>query len=128
MRLLLDSHAFLWFCDGNTALSGTARAAIEDSNNEKWVSHATAWEVAIKTSLGKLHLSVPYEELFPGALKTNGFGALPQDFRHYRELLNLPRHHGDPFDRLIIAQAIVEGLTVVSCDPHFSSYGVPLLW
>jgi len=128
MRLLLDSHAFLWFCDGNKALSAAARAAIEDPKNEKWVSHATGWEVAIKMSLGKLKLSVPYEDLLPGALKANGFGALPQDFRHYRELLNLPRHHGDPFDRLLIAQAMAEGLTIVSCDPRFSPYGVPLLW
>lgn len=128
MRLLLDSHAFLWFCEGNGALSGTARAAIEDSANEKWVSHATAWEVAIKTSLGKLRLLVPYQDLFPGAVQANGFGVLPSDFRHYRELLNLPRHHGDPFDRLLIAQAQVEALTVVSCDPHFRPYGVALLW
>jgi len=105
-----------------------ARAAIEDPTNEKWISHATAWEVAIKVSLGKLRLLIPYEDLFPGALKASGFSALPPDFRHYRELLNLPRHHGDPFDRLLIAQASVEGFTIVSRDPHFASYGVPLLW
>ena len=128
MRLLLDSHAFLWFCEGNTALSGTARAAIENPDNEKCVSHATAWEVAIKTSLGKLRLLLPYEQVFPGALQVNGFTVLAPDFRHYGRLLTLPRHHGDPFDRLIIAQALIEGLTVVSCDPHFPAYGVALLW
>jgi PIN domain nuclease of toxin-antitoxin system len=68
MRLLLDSHALLWFFEGNTTLSAAARAAIEDSENEKFVSHATAWEVAIKSNLGKLKLALPYEELFPGAL------------------------------------------------------------
>jgi PIN domain nuclease of toxin-antitoxin system len=128
MRLLLDSHALLWFCEGNASLSAPARAAIEDSSNEKYVSHATAWEVAIKSSLGKLMLAVPYEELFPGALLANGFFTLPADFSHYRELLTMPFHHRDPFDRLLIAQASREGLTLVSKDPHFAAYGVSLLW
>ena len=128
MRLLLDSHALLWFCEGNAALSAPARAAIEDLGNDKYVSHVTAWEVAIKVSLGKLKLAVPYDELFPGALLTNGFLTLPPDFRHFRELLALPFHHREPFDRLLIAQARSEGLTLVSCDPNFPAYGVPLLW
>jgi PIN domain nuclease of toxin-antitoxin system len=68
MRLLLDSHSFLWFCEGNLSLSPSARTAIEDSRNQVWVSHATAWELAIKISLKKLDLKVPYEELFPGAV------------------------------------------------------------
>jgi PIN domain nuclease of toxin-antitoxin system len=88
MKPLLDSHALLWFCEGNAALGRTARAAIEDPANEKWVSHATAWEVAIKVSLGKLKLLVPYEDLFPGAVQANGCGILLPDFRHYRELLS----------------------------------------
>lgn len=128
MKLLLDSHALLWFCDGNASLSEPARAAIEDARNEKHVSHATAWEVAIKARLGKLKLAVPFEELFPGALLTNGFLVLTPDFRHYQELLTLPFHHRDPFDRLLVAQARIEGLTLVSCDKHFAAYEVPLLW
>jgi PIN domain nuclease of toxin-antitoxin system len=128
MRLLLDSHALLWFFEGNAALSAPARAAIEDLGNEKNVSHATAWEVAIKASLGKLKLMVQYDELFPSALQANGLLSLPPDFRHFRELLTLPFHHRDPFDRLLIAQARVEGLTLVTCDPHFRNYCVPLLW
>lgn len=128
MRLLLDSHALLWFCEGNSSLSGPARAAIEDLANVKHVSHATAWEVAIKVSLGKLKLAVPYDDLFPGAVLANGFHVLPTDYRHYRELLTLPFHHRDPFDRLLIAQARVEGMRLVSCDPHFPAYGAPLLW
>ena len=71
MRLLLDSHALLWFCDGNAALSEPARAAIEDSGNETYVSHVTAWEVAVKASLGKLTLTVSYDDLFPGTLLTS---------------------------------------------------------
>jgi PIN domain nuclease of toxin-antitoxin system len=128
MRLLLDSHALLWFCEGSASLSAIAREAIESLDNEIFVSHATAWEMAIKTRLSKLTLYVPYDELFPGALVTNGFRLLAPDLRHYRELLTLPLHHRDPFDRLLIAQAMVEGLTLVSCDPHFRSYRAPLLW
>jgi PIN domain nuclease of toxin-antitoxin system len=128
MRLLLDSHALLWFCEGNNTLSGAARAAIQDSGNEKWISHATAWEVAIKASLGKLELEVAYEDIFPGAIQSNGFRVLSPDFRHYRELLTLPQHHGDPFDRLLIAQARVEDMTLVTRDPQFAAYGVPIVW
>jgi PIN domain nuclease of toxin-antitoxin system len=128
MKLLLDTHALLWFCDGNAALSGKARAAMEDERNERWVSHATAWEIAIKAGLGKLALQVPYEELFPGVIAANGWQVLAPDFLHYRELLVLPLHHRDPFDRLLVAQARVEGLTLVSADPHFPAYDVPVLW
>ena len=122
MRLLLDSHAFLWFCEGSGSLSAPARAAIEDLGNEKYVSHATAWEVAIKASLGKLKLAVPFDELFPGALASNGFLTLPPDFRHYQELLALPLHHRDPFDRLLIAQATVEGITLLTSDSVVARY------
>ena len=113
---------------GGPSLSAAARAAIEDGANEKFVSHATAWEVAVKSSLGKLKLSVPYEDFFPGILISNGFQVLTPDFRHYQELITLPFHHRDPFDRLLIAQAKVEGLTVVTIDPQFRAYGVPVLW
>ena len=128
MKLLLDAHALLWFCDGNAALSASARAAIEDPVNEKHVSRVTAWEVAIKVSLGKLKLAVPYDDLFPVAVASNGFQVLPLDFQHFRELLALPFHHRDPFDRLLIAQAVTERMTLVSCEPHFPAYQVPLLW
>ncbi|HEY2412627.1 MAG TPA: type II toxin-antitoxin system VapC family toxin [Pirellulaceae bacterium] len=128
MRLLLDSHAFLWFCEGNSRLSAVARAAIEDPNNEKSVSLVTAWEVAIKLGLGKLKLQIPFEELFPGALVANGFRVLTPDFRHFRELLTLPLHHRDPFDCLLIAQAKLDGLTIVSTDPDLPPYGVSMLW
>jgi len=128
MRLLLDTHAMLWFCEGSASLNATARAAMEDEDNECWVSHATAWEVAIKASLGKLIHQVPYDDLFPGAIAANGWRVLPPDFRHYRELFELPQHHRDPFDRLLIAQARVGGMTLVSCDPNFPAYDVPVLW
>jgi len=128
MRLLIDTHALLWFCEGNPALSVAARAAMEDETNERFVSHATAWEMAIKLSLGKLQMAVDYEVIFPDLLKANGFDLLPSALEHYRALISLPRYHGDPFDRLIIAQARAEKLTIITCDLHFQSYGVPLLW
>ena len=99
-----------------------------DRMNERFISHATPWEMTIKVSLGKLQMAVDYELIFPGVLSANGFELLPSALVHYHELISLPRHHGDPFDRLIISQAKVEGLTIITCDPHFPAYGVPLLW
>jgi PIN domain nuclease of toxin-antitoxin system len=128
MRLLIDTQALLWFCEGNEALSATARAAIEDPSNQRYVSHASAWETAIKLALGKLKIGAGYEAIFPGVLEANGFVLLPSTIDHYKALIPLPRHHGDPFDRLIISQAMVEGLTIVTCDSAFPAYGVQVLW
>ena len=128
MRLLLDSHTLIWFWEANPALSPVALAAIENLDNEKHVSNVTAWEIAIKVKLGKLKLAAACHDLFPGALMADGFRELPTNLRHFRELLQMPFHHGDPFDRLLIAQARVENLTLVSRDTHFKDYGVPLLW
>ncbi len=128
MRLLLDTHSLIWFCEGNPLLSATARAAMEDEANERFFSHAVPWEMSIKLALGKLNLSVTFEAIFPGVLDANGFEMLHPSHEHYRGLIALPRHHGDPFDRLMICQAQVEGLTIVTCDPLFGAYDVPLLW
>lgn len=128
MRLLLDTHALIWFSNGDPALTQAARAAIEDSDNERYVSHATAWEMAIKFNLGKLQLQVSYEAIFPGVLNANKITLLMPALAHYKALIRLPPHHGDPFDRLIVAQAQVEGLTVVTTDRSFAAYGVPVLW
>jgi PIN domain nuclease of toxin-antitoxin system len=128
VRLLIDTHALIWFCEGNPALSAIARAAMEDASNERFISHATPWEMAIKLSLGRLQLQVGFEVIFSGVMKANGFEFLPPAVEHYRALISLPFHHRDPFDRLLVAQARVEGLTLVSCDPHFPAYGVPVLW
>ena len=128
MRLLLDTHALIWFCDGSPMLGQAARSAMEDASNQCFVSHATAWEMAIKLSLGKLVLQTDYDLIFSGVLDANGFSLLSPSLAHYRVLISLPYHHGDPFDRLLVAQAQVEGLTVVTRDPHFAAYGVPVLW
>lgn len=128
MRLLLDTHAVLWFCEGNSRLSPAARSAMDDARNVRFVSHAVLWEVAIKLSRGKLKLQRPYDEMFPGVIRANGWQLLASQPAHYAELLRLPEHHRDPFDRLMLAQARVEGLTMVSCDKEFPAYGQPLLW
>lgn len=128
MRLLIDTHALIWFCEGSPSLSVAARMAMEDEANERFVSQAVPWEMAIKLSLGKLQLQTGYEVIFPGVLNANHFQMLPASLDHYRDLITLPRHHGDPFDRLLICQAQAEGLTIITCDSQFAAYGVPLLW
>ena len=128
MRLLIDTHALIWFCEGSPSLSATARAAMEDEANERFISHAVPWEMAIKLSLGKLRLQTDYDVIFPGVLDANGFQTLAARLEHYRALITLPQHHSAPFDRLMICQAHAERLTIVTCDPHFAAYGVPLLW
>ena len=128
MRLLIDTHALIWFCEGNPSLSAAARFAMEDDSNERFVSHAVPWEMSIKLSLGKLHLQANFDLIFPGVLDANGFKLLPANLGHYRGLITLPSYHGDPFDRLMISQAQAEELTIISCDTHFPAYGVPLLW
>jgi PIN domain nuclease of toxin-antitoxin system len=128
MKLLLDTHALIWFLDNDPQLGPNARSAISDPANICHVSDATAWECGIKLSLGKLKLPIPYDRLFPGRLLVLGFQSLPIRHPHLYQLVLLPFHHRDPFDRLLIAQAKVEEMTLVSRDPQFSMYEVPLLW
>ncbi len=128
MNLLLDTHALIWFLEDDARLSRQARAAISDAGNRSYVSDATAWEAGIKQSLGKLSLPVPYAALFPARLEAEGFHILPIRHAHLHRLIALPLHHRDPFDRILIAQAMEEGLTMVTCDPAFADYGIPLLW
>lgn len=128
MRLLLDSQALLWFLGGDRRLSATARQAIEDLNNERLFSVAGMWEIAIKVSLGKLQLHVPFVALFPAQLQANAIELLPIRSTHAAEVLVLPFHHRDPFDRMLVAQARVEVATVVSSDPGLDPYGIPRIW
>lgn len=128
MNLLLDTHTLLWFLTNDSNLSTRARQAIEDVRNVTHVSAASLWEVAIKGALRKLKLPAPYADIFPRQLETNGFGLLPIAPRHCVTLLTLPFHHRDPFDRLLLAQAKAEGMTLVTDDGQFGPYGVPLLW
>jgi len=128
MDLLLDTHSFLWFITGQPELSGTARSLIEDTTNNKWVSIASAWEIAIKVNTGKIDLTLPFDDLFPGQLFQNNFGLLTIRWQHLRQVSNLPLHHRDPFDRLMVAQSLAEDMAVVSADKAFDAYGVKRLW
>jgi PIN domain nuclease of toxin-antitoxin system len=128
MNLLLDTHAFLWFIDGNGKLSPRARELIEDQGNVKLVSVASLWEMGLKMSLGRLELAQPFEELIPKQMELNGFGLLPVRIPHVARVISLPFHHRDPFDRLIVAQCLAEDLSVVSLDLAFDKYSVQRLW
>jgi PIN domain nuclease of toxin-antitoxin system len=128
MKLLLDTHTVLWFALNDPQLSAAAQTAIIDPANEKWVSPASYWEIAIKISTGKYTLTVPYEDFWRDAINANGFQILHILPRHTALLTTLPYHHRDPFDRLMIVQALAEGMSIVCGDPVFSAYGVNLVW
>ena len=128
MRLLLDTHAFLWWVEDDARLSRKARTAIAEPGNDCFLSLASSWEMAIKISLGKLKLAAPLERFVPDQLAANGFRELAIDFRHVARVSRLPFHHRDPFDRLLAAQALEEDLTVVSADRVFRTYGSSRIW
>ncbi len=128
MKLLLDTHTFLWFIGGNTNLSNIARNAIEDISNQRFISIATLWEISIKVSIGKLKIELAFTELAEQEVYGNAIEILEISSEHLDELVKLPFHHKDPFDRLIIAQSLVEDATLVSKDAAFQSYPIKLLW
>jgi PIN domain nuclease of toxin-antitoxin system len=128
MKLLLDTHALLWYYLGDAQLSTPAQKAIEDDSNDKYVSPASYWEIAIKIVLGKYRLAEDYDDFIQHAIFDNGFRILPIRPRHTSELIGLPRYHNDPFDRLIIAQTINEKMSVVTCDSAFAPYPVARIW
>jgi len=124
VKLLLDSHTFLWWLAEDPKLSAGARQAVADPSSTVHVSAATVWELSIKASLGKLDLDGAdlVEEI-----EENDFVELPMTARHSLAAATLARHHNDPFDRMLIAQARIEGLTIVTRDPAFRAYGVATL-
>lgn len=126
-RLLLDTHAFLWWVADAPELTPAARHAIADMNNECYLSLASCWELSIKSSLGKLRLTSPVERFVSEQITANGFTLLNIELRHAAKVEKLPFHHRDPFDRLLIAQAISEKLVIVSADRVFRDYGVRVL-
>ena len=128
MNLLLDTNAFIWFIAGDERLSGNARSAIEDVSNNCFVSIATLWEIAIKVSLGRLGLPRPFDDLVSQQIRLNGFIDLSISPEHLEVLLSLPFHHRDPFDRLLVAQAKAEGMTIVTADRLLDAYEVKRLW
>lgn len=128
MRILLDTHTLLWFLCDDPSLSATAKAAIEAAANQKWVSVATCWEMAIKAGLGKLTLGESASVLLKRELPRNNFDLLDIKLEHATAVEALPLHHKDPFDRLLIAQAQLEGLPIVSVDVAFDLYGITRIW
>jgi PIN domain nuclease of toxin-antitoxin system len=128
MNLLLDTHALLWFLAGSTQLSDQALQCLQNPQHSVFVSSATLWEISIKDALGKLTLPQPFGQLFPSRLEASRFLLLPILIPHLEINRQLPFHHRDPFDRLLIAQALAEDLTIISCDAEFSAYGVKVWW
>jgi PIN domain nuclease of toxin-antitoxin system len=128
MRLLLDTHAFIWLDIARNRLSATAQQAIQDPQNEVYLSLASVWEIQIKTQLGKMSLNLSLPDTLTIQQQSNGIQLLPIQLSHILELGSLPQHHHDPFDRLLIAQAQVEGLTLVTNDSKIRLYDVPILW
>lgn len=128
MNYLIDTHSFLWFVEGNTNLSKTARFHMEDETAALFLSVASVWEIAIKFSLGKLELTQPYDVFIPQQLVTNDIELLPITLLHTGAIIPLPLHHRDPFDRLIIAQSITEQMPIISKDGIFDAYGVVRIW
>lgn len=123
MRLLIDSHALLWILSSPNQLSTHARSALGDPANQRFVSVAALWEIAVKVSNGKLHIPMALDE----AVIRSAAMPLAITIGHVKCVQTLPFHHRDPFDRMMIAQAMEEGLTIVTRDRHFPAYGVPIL-
>ncbi len=130
MRVLLDTHALLWYVLGDPQLSPRAESAILDPANEVLMSPASYWEIAIKISIGKYALNQPYDDFIDACLNRYRFAILPVEPRHTSRVAVLPtfKHHKDPFDRLLIAQALAEGIPIVSADALLDPYGVSRLW
>ena len=123
MKLLLDTHAALWWQAEDRRLKTAARRAIATADIV-WVSSATGWEASLKVAQGRLRLREP----FGVTLIADDFTELPVTLKHTEEFLRVPRLHGDPFDRMLVAQARVEGATIVTHDRAFEPYGTPIIW
>ncbi len=128
MRLLLDTHSFLWYIEDDDRLSQRAEQMISNIDNEVLLSIGSLWEIAIKYGLGKLRLSRTFSEFIPEQLLINQIDVLPISLPHLTTYTELPFHHRDPFDRLIIAQAMAENIPVVSRDRPLQEYPIDVIW
>src|SRR4051794_23849764 len=128
MRILLDTHALIWWVDQDHLLTASAYAAIQDPSNEVLLSAATVWEMAIKVGVGKLNLSLPYRPWMEKAVLDLGAEILPITVEFADAQTRLPHHHRDPFDRLLAAQSLTENIPLVSADAIFDRYAVSRLW
>ena len=128
MRYLLDTHTLIWLLENNPELSDRAQSFILDETNELFVSIASIWEMTIKSSLGKLNLSIPLSDLIAQKLIPSDIQLLPIQLEHLTVLQTLPFYHRDPFDRILIAQAIADRLILLSADKVFKNYDVDCNW
>ena len=128
MRLLLDANAIIWGVDDPGKLGSEAVVLLADSSHERWISAGTIWEISIKIGLGKLTLSQPFRAWIAQAINDLAANQLPISIEHADSQASLPRIHGDPFDRLLVAQAMVEGMEIVSIDAVFDQYGAKRRW
>lgn len=128
MRVLLDTHAFLWWIADDERLSRRARHAIAEGSNEVLLSAVSSWEIVLKTALGRLELPEPASRFIPVQVEANAFGVLPLHLAHTLAVHGLPDHHRDPFDRLLIGQALTEGIPIVSGDRQMARYQIRVIW
>lgn len=128
MTHLLDTHTMLWYTLGDPQLSAAARTLIIDPNNEILISPGAYWEMAIKVSIGKLTLHRSYEDFMDAVTLQHGFKILPILPTHTARVIGLPFHHKDPFDRLLVAQSLVENIPIISNDSALDAYGIKRLW
>ena len=128
MKLLLDTCTFLWLATGDRALSAEARNAFEDEESEAFLSAVSAWEIAVKNLLGGLRLSEPPERFVPKYRNLHKIDSLSLSEEMVLQVRTLPRIHRDPFDRMLICQAITEGMTILTPDEHIRQYPVRTIW
>lgn len=128
MKLLLDTHVFLWWVSDAPELSDAARAAISDPGNTCYLSLVSCWELSIKSGIGKLKLKKPVERFISEQMQQNGFLLLNIELRHVAKVESLALHHRDPFDRLLVTQAKTERMTLVTADAVLSDYGIRCIW
>lgn len=128
MKLLLDTHAFIWWAIRKERLSPTAIGLCEDGSNDLFLSIVSLWEMQLKIQLGKLRFNLPLNALIEAQQQINGIQLLAIESQHIYGLSQLPFHHKDPFDRLLVAQAVVENLPLISADPTLSTYPAQIVW
>jgi PIN domain nuclease of toxin-antitoxin system len=128
MRLLLDTHTFIWYVTDNPRLSAHVKLLIEDENNEKLVSIPSIWEMAIKHSIGRLNFSLPFIKFVRQQLTVSNIGLLEINLQHIEVVASLPLHHRDRFDRLIIAQSMAQQIPILSVDAIFDAYAIARVW
>jgi PIN domain nuclease of toxin-antitoxin system len=128
MRFLLDTHTFIWFVTDSPRLSTRVKELIEDEYNEKLLSTVSIWEMAIKHSVGKLNFGVPFPEFIEEQIQLNSLDLLPIEISHLNAVSTLELHHRDPFDRLLISQALVESIPILSVDIAFDAYPIQRIW